>query len=141
MKIIFKINLWYQKLGENFKNIRKISWLYFRETKKFPDILKLGIPIVSLVTFPIVRTTSPISPPSRKQPSLNQWTKRKRRLLWKTYASAEPSCPGKARSRFKENKYGLKKPRDFTVSEGHRYPLVIMIMTDHYSCWFKVFLA
>jgi hypothetical protein len=23
-----------------------------------------------------------------------------------------------------QNKYGLKKPRDFTVSEGHGYPLV-----------------
>jgi hypothetical protein len=37
----------------------------------------------------------------------------------------ESSCPGEARSWFKENKYGLKKPRDFTVSEGHRYPLII----------------
>jgi hypothetical protein len=27
-------------------------------------------------------------------------------------------------SQFKINKYGLKKPRDFTVSEGHGYPLV-----------------
>jgi len=36
----------------------------------------------------------------------------------------EPSCPGEARSRFKINKYGLKKPGDFIVSEGHGYPLV-----------------
>ncbi len=34
------------------------------------------------------------------------------------------SCPGEAHSRFKENKYGLKKLRDFTVSKGHMYPLV-----------------
>jgi hypothetical protein len=37
----------------------------------------------------------------------------------------EPSCSGEARSRFKINKYGLKKPRDFPVSKGHGYPLVI----------------
>jgi hypothetical protein len=36
----------------------------------------------------------------------------------------EPSCPGEARSRFEINKYGLKKPGDFIVSEGHGYPLV-----------------
>jgi hypothetical protein len=36
----------------------------------------------------------------------------------------KPSCPGEAHSPFKENKYGLKKPGDFIMSEGHRYPLV-----------------
>jgi hypothetical protein len=40
----------------------------------------------------------------------------------------EPSCPGEAHSRFKENKHGLKKPGDFTVFEGHRYPLVSYII-------------
>jgi hypothetical protein len=28
---------------------------------------------------------------------------------------------------FHQNKYGLKKSRDFTVSKGHGYPLVIHI--------------
>jgi hypothetical protein len=37
----------------------------------------------------------------------------------------EPSCPGEARSRFKENKYGLKKPKDFIMSKGHGYPLKV----------------
>jgi len=36
----------------------------------------------------------------------------------------KPSCPGEAHSRFKINKYGLKKPGDFIVSKGHGYPLV-----------------
>jgi hypothetical protein len=27
-------------------------------------------------------------------------------------------------------KFGLKKPRDFTVSEGHRYPLVL----NNFNC-------
>ncbi len=30
---------------------------------------------------------------------------------------------------FKENKYGLKKSGDFTVSEGHMHPLVQQIIT------------
>jgi hypothetical protein len=29
------------------------------------------------------------------------------------------------------NKYDLKKPRDFTVSEGHRYPLVLYNESKH----------
>ncbi len=41
----------------------------------------------------------------------------------------EPSCPGEARSRFKINKYGLKKPGDFIVSEGHEYPLSVSIIS------------
>jgi hypothetical protein len=40
----------------------------------------------------------------------------------------EPFCPGEARSRFKKNKYNLKKRGDYTVSEGHGYPLVYNIL-------------
>jgi hypothetical protein len=35
-----------------------------------------------------------------------------------------PSCPGEACSRFKENKYDLKKEGYFTVAFGHGHPLV-----------------
>jgi hypothetical protein len=34
----------------------------------------------------------------------------------------EPSGPGEARSRFKGNKYGLKKLGAFTVTKGHGFP-------------------
>ncbi len=40
---------------------------------------------------------------------------------------SEPSCPREAHSRFKENKYALKKPGDITMSEGHRYPPVVLL--------------
>jgi hypothetical protein len=46
----------------------------------------------------------------------------------------ESSCPGEARSRFKENKYGLKKLRDFIVSKGHGYnssPFILEMSFTH----------
>ncbi len=106
-----------------------------------------------MVTFPTERTFSPISPPSTQQPSLNQWTKRKRSPSWRTRTSTGTVLPGRGtlldlrssvwrmpvdeqirelRATMRRllwkmllwNKYGLKKPGDFTVSEGHKYPLV-----------------
>jgi hypothetical protein len=45
-----------------------------------------------------------------------------RRLLWKMLL---------------QNKYGLKKPGDFTVSEGHGYPLVFKIKRQCFLLWVK----
>ncbi len=47
-----------------------------------------------------------------------------------------PSCPGEACSRFKENKYDLKKGGDLRVSEGHGYPLVYLYnILGFVRCW------
>jgi hypothetical protein len=52
----------------------------------------------------------------------------------------KPSCPGKACSQFEENKYGLKKPGDFTVSKGHRYPLVHYNESKHNTWYLQIIL-
>jgi hypothetical protein len=70
-------------------------------------------------------TSSPISPPFNTTTlvKINE-QKGKGGPFGGPACLLEPSCPGEARSRFEENKYGLKNPRDFTMSEGHGYSLV-----------------
>jgi hypothetical protein len=83
--------------------------------------LELGIPFVSLVTFPTEWTFSPISPPlSTQQPSLNQWWRGG--PLGGLARPSKLSGPGEARSQFKGNKYNLKKLGAFTMTKGHGFP-------------------
>jgi hypothetical protein len=53
--------------------------------------------------------------------------KRKRRPLWRTRASVGTVLPGRGTLPVYRNKYGLKKSEEFSVSEGHGYPLVYII--------------
>jgi hypothetical protein len=48
----------------------------------------------------------------------------KRRPLWRTRASTGTVLLRRDMLSVFKKKYSLKKPGDFTVSEGHRYPLV-----------------
>jgi len=68
-----------------------------------------------------------LPPLSTQQPSLNQERRERGGPLGGLACPPELSCPGEAHSQFKINKYDLKKSRDFTVSEGHEYPLVYHI--------------
>jgi hypothetical protein len=118
-------------LAKFLKILGKLVDFTLGKQKKFSIYTKTWDPFCFLDyfshgRFPMERTSSPISPPSTQQPSLNQWTKRRRGPFGGPACLSELSCPGQACSRFKENKYNLKKPGDFTMSEGHAYPLVFI---------------